>query len=102
MLDPVDQGLLVARLALGFELRDRLGREALREIAVGEVESRIITRMGARHGGEVDAGQVEPESLIDLVEEVERADLRRDEPMELRARSAMSSAVRFSAGAIML
>ena len=43
-------GLLVACLALGFEMRDRLGREAFGEKAVGEVVCRIVTRMRARNG----------------------------------------------------
>ena len=79
VIDPVDQRLLVACLALGFEMGDRLGREALGEIAMGEVVSRVITRMRARHGGEVEPAQVKPEPFIDLVEEVERADAGRNE-----------------------
>ena len=72
---------------------------ALGEIAVGEVVSRVVTRMGARHGGEVDAAQVEPEPLVDLVEEIERSDRRRNESMKLSRQRAMASHS-FSAGAM--
>ena len=42
---------------------------------MGEVVSRVVSRMGARHGSEVEPAQVEPEPFIDFVEEVERVDL---------------------------
>ncbi len=54
--------------------------------------------MGARHRGEVEPAQVEPESFVDLVEEPERADARGDELVELLGQDAMAPLLVFGRG----
>ena len=79
VIEPVDQRLLVVRLAFGFEVGDCLGRQTLGEIAVCEVVAGVVTRVSARHGGQFESVQVKPQPFIDLVEELERPDAGRND-----------------------
>ena len=75
-------------------------REAFGEKALGEVISRVVAGMAARHRRQVEPVGVEPEPFVDLVEEHQRADVGGTMLPSLWARSRWLRCA-FSAGAIM-
>ena len=66
---------------------------------MSEVIGRVVARMGARHRGEVEPAQVKPESFIDLVEELDRADARTGtSSMQFSGQHAMTALLVFDWG----